>query len=287
MANELTVIHWRDIPMQIVARGPDGASARALLTDRFQEAVDASAMVAGLIGSDEYTEQMRMDKRRAATTSTPRSRRRGLPSRPTGPTRSCARRSAPAATGTGRRRDRHRRQLGHARGRDRQRPPVRHHRRAHQPDRPQEARAGDEGRRLPHGDRRHARAGRGRRRHAGRERRHPARRRAGDPRRHDRARAVADRRAAVDRLVHRRRVGGRPRCVSGQGAREQRHRRGRADRAGAAARRQARRRRRRHHERRDRHQRGPRRPVRDRRRRSCRPPPTTASGPRTSSSTRS
>ena len=63
MANELTVIHWRDIPMQIVARGPDGASARALLTERFQEAVDASAMVAGLIGSDEYTEQMRMDKR--------------------------------------------------------------------------------------------------------------------------------------------------------------------------------------------------------------------------------
>ena len=63
MAAELTVIHWRDIPMQLVARGPDGATARALLTDRFQEAVDASAMVAGLIGSDEYTEQMRMDKR--------------------------------------------------------------------------------------------------------------------------------------------------------------------------------------------------------------------------------
>ena len=63
MANELTVIHWRDIPMQIVARGPDGASARALLTDRFQEAVDASAMVAGLIGSDDYTEQMVMDRR--------------------------------------------------------------------------------------------------------------------------------------------------------------------------------------------------------------------------------
>ena len=62
MANELTVIHWRDIPMQIVARGPDGASARALLTDRFQEAVDASAMVAGLIGSDDYTEQMSMNR---------------------------------------------------------------------------------------------------------------------------------------------------------------------------------------------------------------------------------
>jgi hypothetical protein len=63
MAAELTVIHWRDIPMQLVARAPDGASARALLTDRFQEAVDASAMVAGLIGSDDYTAQMRMDKR--------------------------------------------------------------------------------------------------------------------------------------------------------------------------------------------------------------------------------
>ena len=60
---ELTVIHWRDIPMQLVARGPDGAAARALLSERFQESVDAAAMVAGLIGSDDYTAQMRMDKR--------------------------------------------------------------------------------------------------------------------------------------------------------------------------------------------------------------------------------
>jgi hypothetical protein len=63
---ELTVIRWRDIPMQIVARGAEGATARALLTDRFQEAVDASAMVAGLIGSGEYTDQMQMDKRGCA-----------------------------------------------------------------------------------------------------------------------------------------------------------------------------------------------------------------------------
>jgi hypothetical protein len=60
---ELTVIRWRDIPMQLVARGEDGASARALLPERFQEAVDAAAMVAGLIGSDDYTEQMQMDRR--------------------------------------------------------------------------------------------------------------------------------------------------------------------------------------------------------------------------------
>jgi hypothetical protein len=60
--NQLTVIRWRDIPMQVVARG-DGGTARAMLPERFQEAVDASAMVAGLIGSDDYTEQMNMDRR--------------------------------------------------------------------------------------------------------------------------------------------------------------------------------------------------------------------------------
>jgi len=60
---ELTVIRWRDIPMQVVARAGRGASARALLSDRFQEAVDAAAMVDGLIDSDDYTAQMRMDTR--------------------------------------------------------------------------------------------------------------------------------------------------------------------------------------------------------------------------------
>jgi hypothetical protein len=59
---ELTVICWRDIPMQIVVRDDSGGSARRLLPERFQEAVDAAAMVAGLIGSDDYTEQMMMDR---------------------------------------------------------------------------------------------------------------------------------------------------------------------------------------------------------------------------------
>src|SRR5262245_10548377 len=63
---ELTLIRWRDIPMQIVVRGDGGAAARRLLDDRFQEAVDAAAMVAGLIGSDDYTEQMVMDRREVA-----------------------------------------------------------------------------------------------------------------------------------------------------------------------------------------------------------------------------
>jgi hypothetical protein len=60
---ELTVIRWRDIPMQVVGRSSDGKSARTLLSDRFQEAVDAAAMVAGLINSDDYTAQMAMDRR--------------------------------------------------------------------------------------------------------------------------------------------------------------------------------------------------------------------------------
>ena len=59
---ELTVIKWRDIPMQIVVRDDAGGSARRLMPERFQEAVDAAAMVAGLIGSDDYTEQMVMDR---------------------------------------------------------------------------------------------------------------------------------------------------------------------------------------------------------------------------------
>jgi len=61
VAAELTVIRWRDIPMQVVAR-EGKTSARRLLSDRFQEAVDAAAMVAGLIDSDDYTGEMAMDR---------------------------------------------------------------------------------------------------------------------------------------------------------------------------------------------------------------------------------
>ena len=55
------IISWRDIPLQVVARS-GRSSARVLLPERFQEAVDAAAMSAGLIGSDDYTEQMRMER---------------------------------------------------------------------------------------------------------------------------------------------------------------------------------------------------------------------------------
>ena len=55
---ELTVIYWRDIPAQVTAT--DGAaSVRVVLPDRFQEAIDEAAMVAGLVGSDDYLAEWR------------------------------------------------------------------------------------------------------------------------------------------------------------------------------------------------------------------------------------
>jgi len=59
---ELTVIRWRDIPAQVVAKAGRN-TARAQLSDRFQEAVDVAAMRAGLIGTDEYLSEWRRDSR--------------------------------------------------------------------------------------------------------------------------------------------------------------------------------------------------------------------------------
>ena len=50
---KLTIVSWRDIPAQvIVKRGR--RSARAQLSQRFQEAIDRAAMRAGKGGSDHY-----------------------------------------------------------------------------------------------------------------------------------------------------------------------------------------------------------------------------------------
>jgi hypothetical protein len=59
---ELTVIWWRDIPAQVKAK--DGRTrASGELAPRFQEAIDAAAMRAGLIGSDAYLEEWRREPR--------------------------------------------------------------------------------------------------------------------------------------------------------------------------------------------------------------------------------
>src|SRR5262249_12645515 len=59
---ELTVIWWRDIPAQVTAK--EGRStARAQLSERFQEAIDGAAMRAGLIGTDAYLAEWRREPR--------------------------------------------------------------------------------------------------------------------------------------------------------------------------------------------------------------------------------
>jgi len=62
---ELTVILWRDIPAQLTATG-GGATVRRELSPRFQNAIDAAAMRAGLVGSDEYLAGWRRETRACA-----------------------------------------------------------------------------------------------------------------------------------------------------------------------------------------------------------------------------
>ena len=60
MNASLTVVYWRDIPAQVVARaGGRGRTARRALSGRFQEAIDRAAMRAGLAGSDDYLAEWR------------------------------------------------------------------------------------------------------------------------------------------------------------------------------------------------------------------------------------
>jgi hypothetical protein len=59
---DLAVIYWRDLPAQVTARDDD-TSVRVELSDRFQKAIDAAAMKAGLVGSDDYLEEWRRETR--------------------------------------------------------------------------------------------------------------------------------------------------------------------------------------------------------------------------------
>ena len=47
------IVYWRDIPAQVKARSGAVRSAREF-SARFQEAIDAAAMEAGAVGTDEY-----------------------------------------------------------------------------------------------------------------------------------------------------------------------------------------------------------------------------------------
>src|SRR3990170_3062678 len=55
---EVQVVFWRDIPAQVKARQDRQRAARGL-DPRFQEAVDAAAMRAGLTDTDDYLAEWR------------------------------------------------------------------------------------------------------------------------------------------------------------------------------------------------------------------------------------
>lgn len=55
---ETQVVWWRDIPAQVKARDGTARAGRAL-SPRFQEAIDAAAMRAGLTDTDDYLAQWR------------------------------------------------------------------------------------------------------------------------------------------------------------------------------------------------------------------------------------
>ncbi|MBI1776207.1 MAG: virulence factor [Proteobacteria bacterium] len=54
----LTIVYWRDIPAQVIAkRGREAAKVQ--LSERFETAIDRAAMRAGLTGTDAYLGEWR------------------------------------------------------------------------------------------------------------------------------------------------------------------------------------------------------------------------------------
>jgi hypothetical protein len=52
---KLTVVYWRDIPAQVIAK-QGRKTAKKILPDRFSEAIDKAAMRSKLAGTDAYLE---------------------------------------------------------------------------------------------------------------------------------------------------------------------------------------------------------------------------------------
>ena len=59
---ELVTIYWRDIPAQVNA-GQGRDKHQAMLSARFQQAIDRAAGVAGLTETDSYVQQWRRETR--------------------------------------------------------------------------------------------------------------------------------------------------------------------------------------------------------------------------------
>ena len=57
---KLTTVYWRDIPAQVIAKERRD-TAKAVLSERFAEAIDRAAMRARMAGTDAYLEQWRRE----------------------------------------------------------------------------------------------------------------------------------------------------------------------------------------------------------------------------------
>src|SRR3546814_15211332 len=55
---QVTVVYWRDIPAQVIAKA-GRKTAKVQLTERFEKAIDRAAMRAKLTGTDAYLEHCR------------------------------------------------------------------------------------------------------------------------------------------------------------------------------------------------------------------------------------
>ncbi len=58
---DLITVYWRDIPAQVIAK-KGRTTAKRLLSQRFQEAVDRAAMRAGKGSSDAYLDEWRRQR---------------------------------------------------------------------------------------------------------------------------------------------------------------------------------------------------------------------------------
>jgi hypothetical protein len=55
---QLTIVYWRDIPAQVIAKA-GRSTAKRVLNERFEKAIDRAAMRAGLRDTDSYLAEWR------------------------------------------------------------------------------------------------------------------------------------------------------------------------------------------------------------------------------------
>ena len=57
---KLTTVYWRDIPAQVIAK-ERRETAKIVLSERFEKAIDKASMRAKMAGTDAYLEQWRRE----------------------------------------------------------------------------------------------------------------------------------------------------------------------------------------------------------------------------------